>query len=248
MTPPKRIFVVTLHDVAPPTEQACVRWTALLDEWQVPRRTLAVVPFFDNRHRLSDSASLVEFLRAEVARGSEIVLHGCTHRFEGAYDRLGDRLYDRWLTRGCAEFSRLDEPAARERLLRGKKELEDALGIAVRGFIAPGWWQSQSVVKILREAGFRFCESVGGVMDLRDGKLLRSPVLTGLPAPWPPCRVFLRAYAFLWLPFYLRNRLLFRVALHPYDLEDPRFLHSAKRLLARLRRLRVPAACEEAMG
>ncbi len=241
-------MVVSLHDICPLHERQFDRWRLLLDKWGIPRRSLAVVPRWEGCGRSSASSSLRRAVAEELRGGSEVVLHGYTHRHQGPYHRLAHRLRDRLLTRGCAEFSDLDEQAAGDLLARGIAELGELSGQPVRGFTAPGWWQSRAVGRALARLGFRFWTSVGGVTDLAAGRTLRSPVITGLPGRERSFIFLLERYHLGLLPPLLRHRHLVRVALHPYDLEHPRYMDRVGRLLRELAHRRRVVVYEEALA
>ncbi|MFC1451749.1 DUF2334 domain-containing protein [Verrucomicrobiota bacterium] len=238
-------LVVSIHDVCPLFENAVARWLSILDGWGIARRSLAVVPAYERGKRVADSHSLVSMLVREVRGGSEVVLHGYHHILDGGYARIRDRLRDRVTTHGCAEFSCVALEEARERLSRGLTELEQVLPIPVRGFTAPGWWQAPGIAELLRDMGFHFYTSTWAVVGLNGGRRFASPVLTGLPHPKGLTAALLRAYNFGLLPSAMRRRTLFRVALHPYDLENSGFVEAVGRLLRRLTAERGTAVYED---
>jgi uncharacterized protein len=226
-------LVVSIHDVSPRHEKLIDRWRSILDGWGVEKRSFAVVPHYDGDGRTADCPSLIGSLREEAARGSELVLHGFSHVFQGSYDRFRDRARDLLTTRGCAEFSAVDAATARELIARGIGDLEPVLGCKFKGFTAPGWWQGPSVAAELRKAGFLFYTLTFGIVDLVRDKFLKSPVVVGLPGQGVVSSRLLRAFSFRLVPFWMRNRPLVRVALHPYDLDNALFMREVESLLKR---------------
>src|SRR5262245_48558484 len=89
---------------------------------------------------LADLPSYGEVLRARVAGGDELVLHGWTHGAGPEGSRLR-RAVGYAVARGAAEFAALDEARATERLAAGRAVLA-GLGLAVDGFTPPGWLAS----------------------------------------------------------------------------------------------------------
>ena len=75
--------VVSVHDIASPLTSEVCHLLAALDAIGARPRVLKVVPNADGTRDLRDDPALVRVLAAEVAAGSEVVLHGYTHRVAG---------------------------------------------------------------------------------------------------------------------------------------------------------------------
>lgn len=170
-------LVVSVHDIAPSTVPE-VRWLlARLDELAVVRRVLKVIPRPTEAEDLRRHPELVDLLAGEVERGSEIVVHGLTHRLP-AGARVGGRPLDRLRARlfagGAAEFLGLDERAAEEAVAEARTIVEEA-GFEAAGFCAPAWLARPELSAILRRLGFRFACWFASVEDLRTGRRLRAP-------------------------------------------------------------------------
>ncbi|HEX5396787.1 MAG TPA: DUF2334 domain-containing protein, partial [Candidatus Limnocylindria bacterium] len=77
------MLVVSVHDVAPSTLPD-VQWLLeRLDALGVRPRALNVIPREADNGDIRDCPALVALLRREAAAGSEIVLHGYSHRAAG---------------------------------------------------------------------------------------------------------------------------------------------------------------------
>jgi predicted deacetylase len=170
-------LVVSVHDIAPSTLPE-VRWLlARLDELEVVPRVLKVIPRASEVEDVRRHPDLIALLGEEVARGSEIVLHGLTHRLPPEAvlgGRTVDRLRARCFAGSAAEFLGLDDRAAEEAVLEGRAILR-AAGFEPLGFCAPGWLARPSLSAILRRVGFRYACWFGSVEDLRTGRRLRAP-------------------------------------------------------------------------
>lgn len=170
--------VVSIHDVAASSLEE-VRWLlGALDQMGIRPRVLKVVPRLDERHDLRQSPELVQVLRDEAAAGSEIVLHGFTHRAAG-------RLRGPWAGRvraalfagDAAEFLSLERPAMAERLVAGREALR-ATGLRADGFCPPAWLAPErELTPLLQELGFRHLIGMSTVRDLNSGRLIRLPWL-----------------------------------------------------------------------
>lgn len=162
------MLIVAVHDVAPSTLSE-VRWLlSRLDEMGVRPRVLKVVP---GEPGITDEGrgELAALVGAEAAAGSEIVLHGWTHRAAGTYrGSLADRLRARLFAGDAAEFLALQPDGMRTRLADGRAWLA-GIGLDATGFCAPGWLWTPELPAAAREAGFRYLVGLRGLIDLRDG-------------------------------------------------------------------------------
>lgn len=166
-SPPRRRLVVSIHDVAPETF-AEVRFLAgALDALHARPRVYKVIPEY-----LPSAPELIAFLRAEQDEGSEIVLHGYSHRRVGAWrGPWRRRLRARLFAPEDAEFLSLSPDQVESRLLKGRSILDQA-GLVASGFCAPGWIESPDVRATLRRAGFRFDVAMTHVVDLKSDRKL----------------------------------------------------------------------------
>ncbi len=222
-------LVVSIHDVCSRTQDAFCRWRELLSAWGASKRSLAVIPRYEGDQPLTADATLTALLREELQAGSEILLHGFLHKENTPSLHGWSRWRDRLTTRGCAEFAHMGGDEAREVISAGREELQSLLSCPIRGFTPPGWWISRAARDALAELGFFFCTRTFDILDLRQDHAIRSPAILGLPHRGP-FSALLHCYGFRVIPVLQRRRLI-RLALHPYDLDNPRFLRDAERLV-----------------
>jgi predicted deacetylase len=166
------VLIVAIHDVAP-AELSEVRWLlGQLDALGVSRRVLKVIPAAPNG---GDPGALLALLHAEVEAGSELVLHGWTHRAAGrlrgpALDRLRGRLF----AGGVAEFLSLDASEVARRVSAGRAWLDER-NLPATGFCPPGWLATHDLADALRRAGFRYEVTLRGLHDLLRGRWIVLP-------------------------------------------------------------------------
>jgi predicted deacetylase len=210
-------IVVSVHDVSPATAAETARWCADADSLGIPV-SLLVIPGPWRGTTLADEPGYAEVLRARVAHGDELVLHGWTHRAgpEGSWSR---RALGRAVARGAAEFAALDEDESARRVAAGRTVLAD-LGLSAGGFTPPGWLASPAANRVLVRAGFRFTTSHRGVHDLRTGRLHRGFALSHRPGGAG------ERFGAALVGAVARRKAarggLVRIALHPNDLHRPR--------------------------
>lgn len=159
------MLVVAIHDVAPARLDE-VRWLLdRLDAAGLRPRVLAVVPAPDG-DELAPDGELAELLRTEQAQGSEIVVHGYTHRSAG---RLrGDPITvarARLFAPHDAELLTIDRAEGERRLRRGR-ELLEAAGLHATGFCAPGWLAPSWLEAAARATGYGSLIGMVRIVDL----------------------------------------------------------------------------------
>lgn len=166
------MIVVSVHDVSESRLDE-LRWLlARLDQIGGRPRVLKVIPAEGGRP-LGPHAPLAELLRAELAAGSEIVLHGWDHRAAGpARGRLVDRVRAALFAPDDAEFLTLAPDEAAARIDRGR-DLLAAAGVPPVGFCPPAWLAVGEVPEILRRAGFEYLVVLTGLLELRSGRFRR---------------------------------------------------------------------------
>ena len=158
--------VVAVHDIASPLTGEVCHLLAALDAIGARPRVLKVVPNADGTRDLRDDPALVRVLAAEEAAGSELVLHGYTHRVAGPlHGPWGTCLRARLFTGTAAEFLTLDATQMMERLSAGRQILQ-SVGVEPRGFCAPCWLAPPELPHLLRQCGFHYYVSMATLWDL----------------------------------------------------------------------------------
>jgi len=194
-------LLVSIHDVTPALADGVVRLWALCAERDV-RPALLVVPDWRGEWPLEDHPDFVAWLRARVAEGAEIVLHGERHD-EAELPR---------------EFLTLDASGAFARIARGLERLR-GLGLEPVGFVPPGWLAKDEGHQAVAQAGLGFSEDDRAIRLYPSGRRLPSPVVR-----WS-ARTPILAWGSVLVAhgrWALQGRSRFpRLALHPQDLGHP---------------------------
>lgn len=168
-------LVVAIHDIAPSTLAEVRYLLAALDSIGVRRRVLKVIPCWHGVDDLRADPALTRMLAEEAAAGSEIVLHGYTHRASGpAHGSWVLRTRARLFAGTAAEFATLDSAEMARRLIAGRQLLRDA-GLETAGFCAPCWLAPTCLPDVLRQCGFRFYVTMASLVDLASGRRLWMP-------------------------------------------------------------------------
>ncbi len=236
-----RRLLVSVHDVAPVFESEIDRLIERIGAACGPLPpALLVVPRHWASSPIVHGSAFAAKLRRWSDAGSEIFLHGWTHRDESVHAGRFDRWRAVRMTAGEGEFLGLSQEAARERMRAGCDLIEDITGKRVAGFIAPAWLYGDGAHAAMRELGFKLAEDHMRVWNPSSGAVhSKGPVIT-----WAT-RSRLRLGLSLAAAGLLRRALAptrtVRVAVHPGDARSPATCASIDATLRMLARSRQPA-------
>lgn len=213
-----RSLVVSIHDVSPATRACTEEMLEDLAREGVTVTSLLVIPDHHHRGGVGEDPAFGSWLREQVARGHEAVLHGFHHLRPG---RPGEGVVTRLITRsytaGEGEFYDLSREEASLLLRRGREALRGC-GIEPAGFIAPAWLLGAEAEEAVRNEGFEYTTRIASVIDFKSGREFpaRSMVYS-VRARWRRLASLLWNEAlFQWLHCFRKSPLL-RIGLHPPD-------------------------------
>ncbi len=152
-------LVVSVHDVSSATLGEAGTAIERLDRLGARPLVIHVIPS-------PPSGALAELVRRERRRGSQIVLHGLTHRAAGALRGPALlRLRAQVFAGGAAEMLTVERTDLVERLRRGRALLSE-MGADVDAFCAPGWLSPPGIAAAMRTAGLRYQVGMWSVTDV----------------------------------------------------------------------------------
>jgi uncharacterized protein len=218
-------LLVSIHDVGPGFESQIDQLAGSLEGLLGgPSFSMLVVPNHWGTHALSDAPSFQTKLRNWSDVGVEMFVHGWFHRDTANHSAV-TRLKAHTMTAGEGEFLGLSAVEARQRMDDGKKLVEDIIGRATAGFIAPAWLYGAGAMEALANSEFMLAEDHFKVWQPQSRKVLaRGPVVT-----WAS-RTPARAASSLTVAALARRCLhampTVRIAVHPGDVTKPRLLSS----------------------
>ncbi|WP_019515261.1 DUF2334 domain-containing protein [Sphingomonas sp. Mn802worker] len=229
-------LLASIHDVSPRFEREVDLLLAHLAPHVGERLAMLVVP--DHWGDALLTPAFKARLRDWSDRGIEMFVHGWFHR--DTSDHAGAAAFKaRHMTAGEGEFLGLDHDEALARMLRGKGLVEDTIGRAAAGFIAPAWLYSDDARRALGDAGFALAEDHARVWQPTGQVLTRGPVITWASRSRPRQLSSLAAAALLRR--VLQPARTVRVAVHPGDTRVPALMRSITRTLDAFRN-HAPAA------
>lgn len=229
---PGRLLLASIHDVGP----RFAREIDLLVD-RVARATgsmrmaMLVVPDHWGEAPLARDPAFRARLRQWSDQGVEMFVHGWFHRDSAMHAGGLADFKARHMTAGEGEFLGLSRDEAARRMADGRAVIEDAIGRAAAGFVAPAWLYGAGAHAALRDSGFALAEDHFQVWSPRSGTILaRGPVVTWASRSR---RRQLSSLGFAALARTALKRLpVVRVAVHPGDTGVPALLDSIDRTLA----------------
>src|SRR5947209_10283454 len=170
----KDFLVVSIHDVAPSTQQIAEKIISELTHKGIRHCSLLVVPDYHHQGASMQDRQFVPWLRNLEAIGHEIVIHGYFHerpsrQRETFFEKFVTRIY----TQGEGEFYDLDYDTAFHRIKTARDQFRTA-GLKPRGFIAPAWLLSSESERAARDAEMEYTTRLGSVRDLRSGETFQA--------------------------------------------------------------------------
>ena len=209
--------LLSIHDVTPVWEaQVNALWALCRERGATP--ALLVVPDWHGQSPLRASPAYVKWIRARVADGAEIFLHGERHDEVGLTRSWKDSQRAFGRTNREGEFLTLDHDAAFERIGRGLALFAE-LGLNPIGFVPPAWLCRAGTHTACAQHGLAILEDDAAIYLTRDGTRVTSPVLRWSGRSDFRARGSAMQAALRWRT--QQDETNFRIALHPMDLEHP---------------------------
>jgi predicted deacetylase len=233
----EKLLLASIHDVSPRFESEVDRLLDLLSPHVGERLAMLVVPNHWGDAPISRGSPFATRLRRWADSGVEMFLHGYFHRDQSRHAAAADRFRARFMTAGEGEFLALSRDDASARIAEGRALLEDVIGRAVDGFVAPAWLYGAGALSALAETSIPIAEDHWRVWSPRTGvRLASGPVIT-----WAS-RTRLRLGSSLLAAAALRRAPLnvLRVGVHPPDCRHPALVRSIERTFRAARRTRRP--------
>ncbi len=238
----ERLLLASIHDVTPFHQDRLEKLVPLVEQAVGRGRfALLVVPDFHHKARLSDHPDFARRLRQWADDGCEIFLHGFTHLDDSKHETKAAQLKAKRMTAGEGEFLGLSFGEAATKLHDGRLMVEDAIGRAVTGFIAPAWLYGSDSLMAIRDQGFDLVEDHFRVWNPQtDATLTRGPVVTYASRSVP--RLLSSLIWSRMATVVLSRSKTVRVAVHPHDVDAPELVAEITRALGAFARSHTPSA------
>lgn len=212
-------LVISLHDVAPSTQQITSTIISELGRHGVRVCSILVVPDYHHEGLFTENRDFVTWLRALEADGHEIVIHGYFHdRPPQTKETLREKFVTSFYTQNEGEFYDLSYEEALYRVTTARDQFRSH-GLKPRGFVAPAWLLGEEAEQAVRDAEMEYTTRLRSVCDLRSGNVFSARTLVySVHSRWR------RALSCSWnaaLFRLLRTKPLLRVSIHPPDYSQP---------------------------
>jgi uncharacterized protein len=236
-------LVVSLHDVAPCTQQITSTMISELRAHGVRVCSILVVPDYHHEGSLAQHHEFVKWLRALAADGHEIVIHGYFHqRPTQTKETLRDKFMTRFYTQKEGEFYDLSYEEALRRITTARDEFR-ALGLKPHGFIAPAWLLGHEAEQAVRDAELEYTTRLRTVCDLRSASTFPARTLVySVHSSWR------RALSRGWnaaLFRLLKTKPLLRISIHPPDYSHPAIWKQILGFIASTRNVRTATTYQD---
>src|SRR5215471_4731793 len=212
-------IVVSLHDVAPCTQQITSTIISELSAHGVRVCSVLVVPDYHHDGPFAKHREFVTWLRGLEADGHEIVIHGYFHeRPTESKETLRDKFMTRFYTQNEGEFYDLSYEEALRRITTARDQFR-AHGLKPRGFVAPAWLLGNDAERAVRDAQLEYTTRLRSVCDLRSGNVFPARTLV-----YSVHNTWRRALSRSWnaaLFRLLKTKTLLRISIHPRDYSQP---------------------------
>jgi uncharacterized protein len=212
-------LVVSLHDVAPSTQQTVNAIISELGRHGVRVCSILVVPDYHHEGLFAGRREFVSWLKGLEADGHEIVIHGYFHeRPSQRRETLRDKFVTRFYTQNEGEFYDLSYEEALRRVTTARDEFH-AQGLKPRGFVAPAWLLGDEARRAICDAELEYTTRLRNVYDLRSGEVFPARTLVySVHSGWR--RAFSRSWNAVLFRF-LKTKSLLRISVHPPDYSQP---------------------------
>lgn len=227
-------LLISLHDVTPFHFARLLKAEALFQEMGLQKLTYLFIPNYHGRFASAESPEFVAWCRRPRSFDVEWQLHG-DHHLEDSASANGQTMSwtNQWrrrlLTAGEGEFLALDAEVQRAKLTSGRAAFRQCLDYEPSGFVAPAWLFNSRLFAILEEMGFRCTEDRHRIFELREGRSVRSPVIT-----WATRTALLKYGSIVMAPVLgqlWKTAEVLRIAIHPFDMDHDQTVSSIRRLL-----------------
>lgn len=240
-----RMLLASIHDVSPRFESEIERLLDSLRPHIGSKLALLVVPNHWGDAPIIPGSRFASRLRGWADEGMEIFLHGYFHRDDSRHSDPRDRIQARLLTAKEGEFLGLSRSEAARRIADGRALVENVVGRAIDGFVAPAWLYGAGAREALKEAAIPIAEDHLRVWSPASGEgLARGPVIT-----WAS-RSRIRLVSSLAAAAVLARlpMLVARIGVHPPDARRPELLRSIERTFRIASQTRTPARYSDLFG
>ncbi len=197
-------MILSIHDVSPQFAddiQGIIQTLELLD---IDEYVSLIIPYYSGEKK-NDIRNHRKIFN-KLFREGEPVLHGFTHE-TSAYTN---------------EFFLLERKAIHQRIIQGKRILQQVCKKKILGFVPPKWILSKDLISILKEEQFKYTTTFLRIIPFNRNEIF-CPAINFLYT-YSSLNTILAKLAALYAIRQLKRRKFIRIALHPEGFKTRRIL------------------------
>lgn len=191
----KKTLILSIHDVSPQFADDIQGIIRTLKQLDINEYVSLVVPCYLGKKK-NDIRYHRKFFQ-KILREGESVLHGFTHK-TSAYTN---------------EYFPLERKAIRQRVVQGKRILQQVSGKKILGFVSPKWILSNDLISVLKEEKFQYTTTFLRIIPFDRNKIF-CPAINFLYT-YSSLNTILANLAALYAIRQLKRRKFIRIAIHP---------------------------------
>lgn len=191
----KKVVILSIHDISPYFARDLIEILKMLQKLNIFEYSSLIVPY-PLKNKLKSMRKQYNVVK-NMSRRGEPVLHGFTHE----------------TTAYTNEFTKLDRNIIRQRILNGKRILQQVSGKKILGFVPPKWILSNDLLSILKEEQFLYTTTFLRIIPFDCDEII-SPAVNFLYS-YNPMNNILAQFALLYARYLVAKKSLIRIAIHP---------------------------------
>ncbi|MFQ6125780.1 MAG: DUF2334 domain-containing protein [Candidatus Heimdallarchaeota archaeon] len=191
----KKTVILSIHDVSPQFAADIQGIIQTLKQLDIDEYVFLVVPNY-----LGEKKNDIRYHRKffqKILRGGEPVLHGYTHE----------------TTAYTNEYFLLERKAIHQRIVQGKRILQQVCGKKIWGFVSPKWILSKDLISVLKEEHFQYTTTFLRIIHFNQNKIF-CPAINFFYT-YSSLNKVLVNLAVLYAKRQLKRRKFIRIAIHP---------------------------------
>lgn len=191
----KKTAILSIHDISPQFIKDILEIMMMLEQLNLDVYSSLVVPFYlgKKKNDIRNHRKVIQ----KILREGEPVLHGFTHE-TSAYTN---------------EYYPLERKAIHQRIVQGKRILQQVSGKKILGFVPPKWILSKDLISILKEEQFQYTTTFLRIIPF-DRNEIFCPIISFLYT-YSSLNTILANLAVLYAIRQLKRRKFIRIAIHP---------------------------------
>jgi len=200
----KKTVILSIHDVSPQFADDIQGIIQTLEQLDIDEYVSLVVPYYMGEKK-NDIRYHRKFFQ-KILREGEPVLHGFTHE-TSAYTN---------------EYFPLERKAIHQRIVQGKRILQQVSGKKILGFVSPKWILSKDIISILKEEQFQYTTTFLRIIPFDRNKIF-CPAINFLYT-YSSLNPVLANLSALYAIRQLKRRKFIRIVIHPEGFTTSRTL------------------------